>query len=499
MLDRTEQTTADGIYNLWFEHSGWAQLGRDRRSRTRPRRPQDHGHCARPNLGSVTALRGAASTTPPQPTPDSTLATSRSPLRQGDARPGVSTATPTPGRSTFHGLGSTRAGASAASLAATELDYTSLVVSYRNTAEGPRVGTGRSTLGDAEMADVDEAIGYAVRRGAQQIVLFGWSMGAAIALQLTDRPRTDGLIAALVLDSPVLNWSRSHQTNCVRSGLQQPGTSRSRGSPSPEWRAQLVCPTASCPLLRLDILSRRPRDADPAPPGQPRRLCADPAHRHSETPARTSSRWRPSTPPYPLLEHRPRPVAEGSDDVALGPTRPALTTTPAKPNSNGTSPVGLRLLACLAIERGRTNVAEPWLSADDIAAHLGITKDTVYTWIAEKAMPAHKVGRLWKFQASEVDDWVRNGHALHRRATSDARGSASCELYRLAGLRRKTYERLEIDPLRTACVPREDVLQGGLADNHFAAARQGCCVTPSTTRCTATPRPSSLRPTRPPG
>jgi excisionase family DNA binding protein len=56
-------------------------------------------------------------------------------------------------------------------------------------------------------------------------------------------------------------------------------------------------------------------------------------------------------------------------------------------------------------------VAEPWLSADDIAAHLGVTKDTVYTWIAEKAMPAHKVGRLWKFQASEIDEWVRAGAA----------------------------------------------------------------------------------------
>ena len=56
-------------------------------------------------------------------------------------------------------------------------------------------------------------------------------------------------------------------------------------------------------------------------------------------------------------------------------------------------------------------MAEPWLSADDIAAHLGVTKDTVYTWIAEKAMPAHKVGRLWKFQASEIDDWVRAGAA----------------------------------------------------------------------------------------
>jgi excisionase family DNA binding protein len=54
-------------------------------------------------------------------------------------------------------------------------------------------------------------------------------------------------------------------------------------------------------------------------------------------------------------------------------------------------------------------MSEPWLSADDISAHLGVTKDTVYSWIADKAMPAHKIGRLWKFQASEVDEWVRSG------------------------------------------------------------------------------------------
>jgi excisionase family DNA binding protein len=54
-------------------------------------------------------------------------------------------------------------------------------------------------------------------------------------------------------------------------------------------------------------------------------------------------------------------------------------------------------------------LAEPWLSADDIASHLGIAKDTVYAWITDKRMPAHKVGRLWKFQTSEVDEWVRSG------------------------------------------------------------------------------------------
>ena len=56
-------------------------------------------------------------------------------------------------------------------------------------------------------------------------------------------------------------------------------------------------------------------------------------------------------------------------------------------------------------------MTEPWLSADDIAAHLGLTKDTVYTSIAEKSMPAHEVGRLWKFRASEIDEWVRSGGA----------------------------------------------------------------------------------------
>ena len=48
-----------------------------------------------------------------------------------------------------------------------------------------------------------------------------------------------------------------------------------------------------------------------------------------------------------------------------------------------------------------------WLSVDEIAAYLGIKRDTVYKWIADKRMPAHKVGRLWKFRKEEVDEWVR--------------------------------------------------------------------------------------------
>ncbi|MFA5493593.1 MAG: helix-turn-helix domain-containing protein [Porticoccaceae bacterium] len=56
-------------------------------------------------------------------------------------------------------------------------------------------------------------------------------------------------------------------------------------------------------------------------------------------------------------------------------------------------------------------ITEPWVTAEQVAQHLGIVKDTVYRWRESKGLPAHKVGRLWKFQLSEVDEWVRAGGA----------------------------------------------------------------------------------------
>lgn len=47
-----------------------------------------------------------------------------------------------------------------------------------------------------------------------------------------------------------------------------------------------------------------------------------------------------------------------------------------------------------------------WLSVDEIAVYLGVKRDTVYKWIKRKVMPAHKLGRLWKFRMGEIDQWV---------------------------------------------------------------------------------------------
>ena len=57
------------------------------------------------------------------------------------------------------------------------------------------------------------------------------------------------------------------------------------------------------------------------------------------------------------------------------------------------------------------NDSERWLSVEEIGAHLGVSKETVYRWLEKKKIPAHRVGRLWKFKATEVDEWVRIGGA----------------------------------------------------------------------------------------
>ena len=37
---------------------------------------------------------------------------------------------------------------------------------------------------------------------------------------------------------------------------------------------------------------------------------------------------------------------------------------------------------------------ERWMSVEEIAAHLGVNRDTIYKWIERKQMPAHKLGKL---------------------------------------------------------------------------------------------------------
>lgn len=54
---------------------------------------------------------------------------------------------------------------------------------------------------------------------------------------------------------------------------------------------------------------------------------------------------------------------------------------------------------------------EQWVSVEQIAQHLNVKTFTIYKWLERKNMPAHKVGRLWRFKLSEIDRWVKSGSA----------------------------------------------------------------------------------------
>lgn len=59
-------------------------------------------------------------------------------------------------------------------------------------------------------------------------------------------------------------------------------------------------------------------------------------------------------------------------------------------------------------------MSDRWLSVEEISEYLGVSKDTVYAWINKRNMPAHRIGRLWKFKIDEIDEWVRSGGAAER-------------------------------------------------------------------------------------
>ena len=61
------------------------------------------------------------------------------------------------------------------------------------------------------------------------------------------------------------------------------------------------------------------------------------------------------------------------------------------------------------------NINDKWINLDEAAAYLGVKPVTVRDWIRkDKGMPAHKIGKLWKFKISELDAWVLSGKSAEK-------------------------------------------------------------------------------------
>jgi uncharacterized protein len=105
-----------------------------------------------------------------------------------------------------HGRGATREECLRAVPLLHRLGMTSATPAYRNDRDAPGGQVGRYHFGGVEWRDIESTIVWALEHGARRIVLFGWSMGGAISLQLLSRSWVADRIAAVVLDAPVVDW-----------------------------------------------------------------------------------------------------------------------------------------------------------------------------------------------------------------------------------------------------------------------------------------------------
>ncbi|MGW6601369.1 alpha/beta hydrolase [Streptomyces sp. NPDC055036] len=106
---------------------------------------------------------------------------------------------------TAHGLGTTREHPMNIMEFLAEQELPVLDLAYRGDPGAPPSPDGLGHLGESEWRDLDAAIRYAVRYGAERVVLHGWSIGASMALGAAAGSALRARIAGLVLDSPVLD------------------------------------------------------------------------------------------------------------------------------------------------------------------------------------------------------------------------------------------------------------------------------------------------------
>ncbi|MER7897934.1 alpha/beta fold hydrolase [Streptomyces sp. NPDC096046] len=120
-----------------------------------------------------------------------------------------------------HGLGTTRELALNVMGFLHRSQFPVLALAYRGDLGAPRPPDGLNHLGETEWRDLDAAIRHAVRHGARQVVLHGWSTGATMALRAAARSGLRERISGLVLDSPVLSWEAT--LRALASARRTPG------------------------------------------------------------------------------------------------------------------------------------------------------------------------------------------------------------------------------------------------------------------------------------
>lgn len=122
-----------------------------------------------------------------------------------------------------HGFQADRQNALRTVAALQQVPATHLVVSYRGDGEGTPTPHQTARLGLDEWPDVEAALAYADAHGAEQVIMVGWSMGAAISLLISENSKLAHLITGHIFVSPTTDWRATMLTSAKRMGIPLPG------------------------------------------------------------------------------------------------------------------------------------------------------------------------------------------------------------------------------------------------------------------------------------
>lgn len=272
-LDADQRTLHRGQFGLWFGDDGHAVIGHlrshDTKARTVTREVLEvTGDLASVGTGYWTGHLHASPAALRRSFRDVHVPVSGGTAPAWLIQP-ARPAEPTTWAVHIHGRGTNRITSLRSVPAVDALGMTSLVVSYRGDGDAPAAPGGTSTLGLREWEDVDAAIRYAVDHGARRVVLVGWSLGGAIALQLTEHSARRALIDRLVLVGPVTDWRA-----VIRAGAAERGL--------PGWMAALAIRTLADPRASGRLGLVEPIDFERLDWSRPGRLAVPTLVIHSE-------------------------------------------------------------------------------------------------------------------------------------------------------------------------------------------------------------------------
>jgi alpha-beta hydrolase superfamily lysophospholipase len=118
-----------------------------------------------------------------------------------------------------HGNGMTRADTLRIMPVLQQHGYPMLAIAIRNDAGAPADPSGMVRYGLTEWKDLEAAVRYALDKGAERMVLVGYSMGGGIVANFLYQSELSQRVDGVILDSPMLDFSTTVDLNAAREEL----------------------------------------------------------------------------------------------------------------------------------------------------------------------------------------------------------------------------------------------------------------------------------------